>query len=326
MGAETAIGWCDATFNPLIGCTKVSEGCKFCYAESAFDHRLKFAKWGKQGTRVVTSEANWKKPLNWNRKQHDRQAWCSANSTEDAPPFRVFCASLADVFEDFEGQVIHSAGLPMFVMNEPNGHPYRWAAGWILDRMTAGRPLVMADVRKRLFRLIDETPEIVWMLLTKRPENIERMWPAFFPGGYIAEAGTMNQEGPRPNVWLGTSIEDQQTANERVPHLLKCKPLASKLFLSAEPLLGPIDLALAHLTKDRLPGWPEPCRVDWVIAGCESGPQRRPMQLGWCESMLAQCKEKGVAFFMKQMEIDGKVETDVAKFPEPLGVQEFPGT
>jgi protein gp37 len=343
MAEDTKIGWCDATFNPWIGCSKVSAGCTHCYAERDFDHRHKRAQWGSNGTRVLTSEDNWKKPLKWNRQQHDRQAWHSANCFSDAPTYRVFCASLCDIFEDWQGEIKNYHGDTMMIC--PNGH----VDGSVWEQTPQSiecsnecgadmLPMTIDDVRRRLFQLIDQTPELTWLLLTKRPENIERMWPTESDGhggklaamlfGKITDQGIEPAKGRlikrRDNVMLGTSVENQETANERVPHLLKCKPLASKLFLSAEPLLGPIDLALAHRTKGMLPGWPEPCRVDWVIAGCESGPQRRPMQLDWCESMLSACKEKGVAFFMKQMEIDGKVETDVAKFPASLRVQEFP--
>lgn len=195
---------------------KVSGGCTYCYAERDFDHRHKKAKWGLAGTRVLTSEDNWKKPLKWNRQQYDRWAWNSANCFSEAPTRRVFCASLCDNFEDWHGQVTHSSSVPMWGMKEPNGRPYRWAAGHVLDRPGAVRPLTLADIRRRIFRLIDQTPEIDWLLLTKRPENIERMWPAFLPGGYIAEAGSKNQGEPRSNVWLGTSVENQETDNERV--------------------------------------------------------------------------------------------------------------
>lgn len=321
MAESTKIGWCDATFNPWIGCSKVSAGCTHCYAERDFDHRHKKAKWGPSGTRVLTSQENWTKPLKWRWQQYDRQAWYSVNCFSDAPPYRVFCASLCDIFEDWQGEIKNHHGDTMMIC--PNGH----IDGLVWEQTPQAiecshecgadmRPMTMNDVRRRLFRLIDQTPELTWLLLTKRPENIADMWWSNVAAGGLS--------WKRDNVILGTSVENQETANERVPHLLRCKPLASKLFLSAEPLLGPIDLPRAHLTKGRLPGWPEPCRVDWVIAGCESGPQRRPMQLDWCESMLTACKKKGVAFFMKQMEIDGKVETDVTKFPESLRVQEFP--
>jgi protein gp37 len=313
MGEQTKIGWCDATWNPWRGCSKVSPGCARCYAER-HESRFGTVQWGPNGTRVVTTEANWKKPLKWNREQHDRQAWCSANSSDDAPPFRVFCASLADVFEDWEGQVGHSSGLPMYVMDEPNGHPYRWAAGHVLDRMTSGRPLTLADVRQRLFELIDQTPHLTWLLLTKRPENILRFWPG-------NSEHTPSQMTRRNNVWLGTTIESHNDAIVRVPKLLAVAHCAAKLFLSAEPLLSGVRLDEIACENT---AWPGTGQIDWLIAGCESGPQRRPMQLEWCDYLLRVCRQKNIAFFMKQMEIAGKVVTDVSEFPKELQVQEFP--
>ena len=102
--------------------------------------------------------------------------------------------------------------------------------------------------RREMFQVIDECPNLRLLLLTKRPENIGRMWPAYFPGGYVPEAGRMNREELRPNVWLGTSISNQATADRMIPELLKCRDLSPVLFLSAEPLLGPIDLGLSTAT------------------------------------------------------------------------------
>lgn len=316
MAQDTKIGWCDATFNPWIGCTKVSDGCKFCYAERDFDHRYKKAEWGKHGSRTVTSEENWRKPIRWDREVPHRKSG----------PYRVFCASLCDVFEEWDGFVSHSTGMPMWLSNKPNGHDYQWGAGHVLDNPADGRLLKLDDVRQRLFELIDATPYITWLLLTKRPENIIKMWPKVTGYRYLPEAGSLNEHPMfhRPNVWLGTSCEDQSTANERVPELLRCRDLAAKLFLSCEPLLGSIDLRTAHRTKDKLPNWPNPTRVDWVIAGCESGPKRRAMETVWAEELAEQCMLYGLPFFMKQMEIAGAVTTDARRFPESLQCQQFP--
>lgn len=158
----------------------------------------------------------------------------------------------------------------------------------------------MADVRRRLFDIIGRTPNLDWLLVTKRPENIGRMMPAYFPGGYIAEAGRMNQEGPRPNVWLGTSVENQATADERIPHLRKIP--AAVRFLSVEPLLGPVEFSnvtkradcVQQLGKRALDG------IHWVIAGGESGPNARPMHPEWVRSIRDQCQAAGVPFHFKQ--------------------------
>ena len=122
MGENTKISWCDATFNPWIGCEKVSEGCKHCYAEHGTTARVSLSRglplWGKDAGRQITSDANWRKPLQWNRA-----------AEKEGRPALVFCASLADVFEDREDLVEH---------------------------------------RRDLFALIDKTPNLIWLMLTKK--------------------------------------------------------------------------------------------------------------------------------------------------------------
>ena len=152
MGENSKIEWTDHTFNPWIGCQRVSHGCDRCYAEAMMDHRYHKVEWGPHGERKRTSEANWRKPRQWAK---------AARGTGVRP--RVFCASLADVFD--------------------NQVPDVW--------------------RSDLFDLIAATPELDWLLLTKRPENLVRMWPS----------------GDWPNVWLGTTCEDQEHFNERWPIL-----------------------------------------------------------------------------------------------------------
>lgn len=296
MGETTKISWTDATFNPWIGCSKVSPGCANCYAERDWDKRRHRATWGPMGTRSVTSEENWQNPLRWDRK-----------AAKEGKRVRVFCASLADVFEDWPGQVQHFSGVKMWLMNQPNGHDFCWGAGHVLDDPTSGRALKLSDLRHRLFRLIDQTPHLDWLLVTKRPENIMAMWPNRPCGsakvcsrgdGIVCAADSCDLETGvmagthRPNVWLLTSTEDQQRADERIPELLKCRDLAPVLGVSAEPLLGPIDL---RLMKYRITP-----RLDWVITGGESGPNARPCHPDWVRSIRDQCQEAGVAFHHKQ--------------------------
>lgn len=329
MGEATKIEWTDHTFNPWRGCSKVHTGCKNCYAEtqSKRNHGV-LGIWGEQGTRVVASESMWREPLKWN-----------AVADAEGVRRRVFCASLADVFEDFEGWVLDSSGAVVwwcddcrvFARSGDSSH----GACCAHCGSGHGRQATLADVRLRLFRLIDATPHLDWLLLTKRPENIRGMWPPYFPGGYIAEAGAMNQAGPRPNVWIGTSISDQETADKAVPELLACRDLAPVLFLSAEPLVGPIDL----LIDGECSSWacrecgsrdvdPDLCvspgdvgtygcrscgyvgggddaqwksLIDWVIVGGESGPKARRCDPDWVRSLVQQCQAANVPVFVKQM-------------------------
>jgi len=309
MGKTTEIQWADATFNPVRGCAKVSAGCKFCYAET---HEARFGqvKWGPNGTRLITSDNYWKQPLKWNREHAERQQeiWENHGPTLSRP--RVFCASLSDIFEDWNGPILDSKGRDLWI--DESGH-------WVTDDGLPGfayrkRTVTMNDVRARLFDLIDKTPFLNWLLLTKRPENILSMWddmPRGFPHKH------------RPNCWLGTSIENQEYANQRIPQLLQCREIAPVLFLSAEPLLGPVDLrniqiarsdcyagpdAIADDLLDSLTG--ETCsgetgcvvsddgpKIDWVISGSESGSNARPANPDWFRSIRDQC---AVAFMHKQ--------------------------
>lgn len=247
MAEGTKIEWADHTFNPWIGCTKVSPACDHCYAEG-WAKRFKGLEWG--GERRRTSAANWRQPLKWNR---EAAAFRAAHGR--AP--MVFCASLADVFD--------------------NQVPAQW--------------------RQDLWNLIDQTPELVWLLLTKRPQNIVRMLPR--PVWY--ENNAMHWGEGWPNVWLGTTVENQAEADRRIPHLLGVP--AAKRFLSCEPLLGPVDLTAIPRTQAE--GFMRPLdgrfnRIDWVIAGGESGLQARPSHPDWFRGLRDQCADAGVPFFFKQ--------------------------
>jgi protein gp37 len=307
MGENSAIEWTHHTFNPWIGCTKVAEGCTHCYAE-AFAKRYGKANWGPNGTRVKTSDANWRKPIKWNREAE------AAGERR-----RVFCASLADVFEDWDGRILTTAE-----RDEETGEPT--VAWWTPDMGVVGagqthtgplppadRPATMNDLRRDLFNLIDATPGLDWLLLTKRPENIWRMWP---DARHMPAGDPYRLDGYRPNAWLLTSIATQADADKNVPELVKCRDLVPVLGLSAEPLLGPVDLlAIADLDEwkyDSLRNWrwrklrPDSPRhkneggIDWIIAGGESGHGARPMHPDWARSIRDQCAAAGVPFFFKQ--------------------------
>ncbi len=258
MSKNSKIEWTDHTFNPWIGCTKVSGGCVNCYAETLMDTRYKRVQWGINGTRSRTSANYWRQPLAWNQ---------AAESAERRP--RVFCASLADVFED-------RAEL------EP----------W----------------RTELLILIEQTRNLDWLILTKRPKNVKRMimFAGYDPEVYLHR---------NPHVWIGVSVEDQQRADERIPLLLDIP--ARVRFLSMEPLLGPVDLA------ERGRGWlfvnelanGNRTGIHWVIVGGESGHNARPMHPDWARLIRDQCRAASVPFFMKQM---GGKQKPFAKIPDDL--------
>ena len=280
MADQTEIEWCDSTFNPWIGCTKVSPACDHCYAAVSTPARTCNIAWGAGQPRRRTSPANWKLPLRWNarpflecpachwrgeaKEAHWEGTACPRCSGDPEPVRRrVFCASLADVFD-----------------NEVDP---QW--------------------RAELFALIQATPNLDWLLLTKRIGNAHQM----IGESLIRIAGGVDllPTWPWPNVWLGATICNQAEADRDIPKLLAAP--AAVRFLSMEPLLGPVDLRLmraAPLSAGDGPG--ALCRASdrlglhWVIAGGESGPNARPMHPDWARILRDQCASAGVPFLFKQ--------------------------
>ncbi len=320
MAENSKIEWTTHTFNPWIGCEKVAPGCTHCYAE-AFAKRTGGAKWGAGGTRIKTSAANWAKPLKWNKQAECLRTFdCANGDHSDACPQknrpRVFCASLADVFEDWRGAILDHKGNQLLVCctcgalhaGDAASDQESCQCGRFKQRMEWAS---MEHVRRELFKLIDATPNLDWLVLTKRPENIRRM---LVPYSLEKVAGHVSQnEGDgrriikRRNLWLGTSISEQATADGNVPHLLACRDLSPVLFLSAEPLLGEVSLAnyfpsiaKSQVAADQLPYYNAHFRIDWVIVGGESGHHSRPMHPDWVRSLRDQCQATGVPFLFKQ--------------------------
>lgn len=256
MAENSTIEWCDHTFNPWEGCQKVGPGCDNCYAEARDLRFTGGTHWGPNAPRRLTSQANWAKPIKWNREA----------AASGARP-RVFCASLADVFD--------------------NAVDPAW--------------------REDLWRLIAATPNLDWLLLTKRPSNIGKMLPTFAHWG-----------NGWPNVWLGCTVVNQSEVDRDIPKLLAIP--AAVRFLSIEPLLGPVDLRFAfsdirtaccHKCGFRTNAIGGTCSndgtilrgdigIDWVIVGGESGPHARPMHPDWARSLRDQCAAAGVPFLFKQ--------------------------
>lgn len=269
MAENSKIEWTDHTFNPVRGCTKVSPGCLNCYAERLVCNRLK-GEWGPGAERKVASEAMWKEPVKWNKAAKEAARDWSARArihgiAAGLEPRRprVFCASLADWLD------------------------HEWPT----------------HARVRLLNLIEATPNLDWLLLTKRPEA----WNA-----RLLECASQSPlalrwldcEAPN-NVWVGTSVEDQTRADQRIPELLYIP--ARVRFLSMEPLLGPVDLRPFDPTmKCRLPvswllsGCSEE-RIDWVIVGGESGPGAREFCIDHAADIVSQCEKAGVPVFVKQL-------------------------
>ena len=285
MADTTKIQYTDYTFNPWVGCSKVHVGCKNCYAET-FGKRFG-VQWGPNGTRRKTSAANWRKPLAWNRK------------AEAAGVRGRVMFTLGDPFEDWGGPIV-DAGRERLTRTQATGHKplgpeeslppdWEWAT--------------MDDLRHDLFDLIDRTPNLDWLLFTKRPENIQGMWPnVTLPT--IATDGT-SKPGTyfRPNVHLIYSASDQETLEAGLPHLLKCRDLAPVLGLSLEPLLGPISLNGFGTDVNPVTGQTAPTGAyhPWVAVGGESGRDARLCNIAWIRSVVEQCKAADVPCYVKQI-------------------------
>ena len=222
MAENSGIEWTHHTFNPWIGCTKVSPACDHCYAE-AWDNRFGGERWGPHAARTRTK--TWGNPVKWQKR-----------AQAEGVRYRVFCASLADVFDN------HKSILP----------------AW----------------RRELWELIRQCPDLDWLLLTKRPQNIVRFLPDDWGDGYR-------------NVWLGTTAENQVEWDRRWPHLANAP--ARIRFFSCEPLLGPIEMRGGG-------------QLHWMITGGESGVNYRPANPDWFRSLRDQCAMLDVPFLFKQWE------------------------
>jgi protein gp37 len=278
MAQRSSIEWTDATWNPVRGCSRVSEGCRNCYAEliaarfsgpgQAYEGLARRTKAGPRWTgRVQLVERHLEDPLRWRDGR------------------RIFVNSMSDLF--------HEA---------------------LTDEQI-----------DRVFAVMQAAPQHTFQVLTKRPARMLDYVRGSADRVRASGEDLATQHGwchahedapwPLPNVWLGTSAEDQATANERIPLLLQTP--AAVRFISAEPLLGPINVELAccacpwpadalqtrHLLSCPCARYPLPRNIplDWVIVGGESGPGARPMNLAWARAIVAECRADSVAVFVKQM-------------------------
>lgn len=226
MAENSGIEWTHHTFNPWIGCAKVSAACDNCYAEAWDARGLQGlpSRWGPHADRTITK--TWGNPVKWNRE-----------AARLGVRYRVFCASLADVFDN------HKSIQP----------------AW----------------RKALWKLIGETPNLDWLLLTKRPQNIPKMLPDDWGDGYR-------------NVWLGTSTENREEMLRRGAALARVPAVVR--FWSAEPLVGDLGAIPAEIMPS------------WIITGGENGKDFRPVDPDWFRSIRDQCASAGVPFLFKQWE------------------------
>ena len=293
----TKISWCDETWNPVTGCSKVSEGCRNCYAAQLAPrlaamgqtHAYTDLPWTKPNAaeNVKLHPDRLEMPLRWKR------------------PRRVFVNSMSDLFHELI--------------------PFEF-----VDRVFA----VMALAPQHTFQVLTKRPERMAEYLSHEDRKlyvldalcrmaVERQHtpPIKQVVGYLMRGdlvwASLTEKWPLPNVWLGTSVEDQRAADERIPHLLRTP--ATVRFLSCEPLIGPVDLMKEwdvplHELADPNPG------IHWVIAGGESGPGHRALDHAWMRSLRDQCADAGVPFWAKQ---DSGTRSEI-ELPEDLRIRHFP--
>ena len=288
MAEQSKIEWTDHTFNPWEGCQKVAPECEHCYAEAMNIRFTGGANWGPKAPRRRTSAQNWNKPRRWNAQA---DAFFGAHGRKQ----RVFCASLADVFD--------------------NAIDPAWSAD--------------------LWMLIRECVQLDWLLLTKRPQNIAKMlpfdwgdgWPHVWLGTSAGTQKTADQNIPHllatPAMrrfvscepMLGT-VDLTRLAMRNIFRGIRDvdDPYLPKHFFDA--LTGQFDIHPIHNAE---PNWG---KLDWVICGGESGPKARPMHPDWAHSLRDQCRDADVPFFFKQW---GEFEADQVGPEQTQSSQHPPG-
>lgn len=335
MGDKTGIQWSDATWNPVTGCTKVSQGCKNCYAEGVAERfwedqyepivcprcagseqpnvcRLCDGRGEipRRFTDVMCHEDRLDQPLRWKR------------------PRRIFVNSMSDLFHE----------------DVPDG---------FIAQVFA----VMAAASQHTFQVLTKRPERMKRLVSSGPDAITVEWDILAERRYGHDCGRY----PLPNVHLGVSVEDQATADERIPLLLDTP--AALRFVSYEPALAGVDLdrwvfnrrkSIRHAmygpmacNEEQADAIVDPV-LDWIIVGGESGPKARPFDLAWARQTVKQCRAAGVPVFVKQLgarpvddvkggpigsgnagiwrnvQLRKRKGDDPSEWPEDLRVQEFP--
>lgn len=244
MGENTSIEWAKHTGNLWWGCQEVHEGCDQCYAR-VFDKRVGGAHWGAHAPRRII-ESVWANFTSWQKK-----------AAAAGEVHRVFVGSMMDIFEVSRPTVT--------IKGEATG-------------------IKTGALRDRFFnKVVPASPNLLFLLLTKRPQNIRRMVPPEW------------LTNPPANVMYGYSAVNQKTADQGIPHLLA---VPGRHFLSCEPLLGPLDISFYFESHDIGADYTQ--ALSWVICGGESGHKARPMHPDWARSLRDQCQAAGVPFHFKQ--------------------------
>jgi protein gp37 len=269
MGAKTGISWCDSTWNPIRGCSRVSEGCRNCYAESTA-YRFSGSGQPYEGLAVLKNgHASWTGQVEFVEKHLlDPIHWRT--------PRKIFVNSMSDLFHEN-----------------------------VTDDMRDKIFAVMALCPQHIFQVLTKRPERMLEYFSAFGSGRLDVRSALIGSQFIhikpKDGPVYEWTGlPLPNVWLGVSVENQAAADERLSILAKT-PCRVR-FASCEPLLGPLDIT-RWINRDAIReaggSWTSE-QVDWIIVGGESGPNARPMLSNWADDIRKQCEAARVAFFFKQ--------------------------
>lgn len=266
---DTGIVWTDQTWNPLRGCSHVSPGCDHCYAERM---AARFAAEGQPYFGVINTDV-----CHGHGRWNGRVRLVEERLTDPLrwrKPRRIFVNSMSDLF-----------------------HP--WVPDEWIDRIF----VVMALASKHTFQILTKRPDRMAQYLGRH--DICLRWQERI--AYMADGDIDVDEAIQwtrkwlPNVWIGVTAENQETADERIPLLLHTP--AALRFVSVEPMLGPVDLC--HAAFNGADSFSAMAGIDWVIVGGESGAGARPMHLDWVRLLLDQCQAAAVPFLFKQMLVQG---------------------
>lgn len=310
MGVVTGISWTDSTWNPISGCSMVSKGCMNCYAEKI---AARFS-WAPDYSKHPGPYFGLVKDGKWNG-QVDFSEHSLLVPLKWKKPRRIFVNSMSDLFHE----------------NVPDE--------WI----------------DKIFAVMALAPRHTFQILTKRPKRMLEYFSAYHASvveltrarlaidrcSAEMNGGSFHGNGwPLPNVWLGVSVEDQETADERIPLLLQV-PAAIR-FVSYEPALAPVNfrLGIYQLVSGGSQGI-SLVGLDWIIVGGESGPNARPFDFVWARQVISQCRASETKCFIKQlgskargplgqapyseaMNLKDRAGADPSEWPKDLRVQEFP--
>lgn len=302
MGDKTSIEWTDATWNPITGCSVVSPGCTNCYAMKLAGTRLR-----NHPSRAGLTQDT-KTGAVWNGQVRFNEQWA------DAPlrwrrPRMIFVNAHGDLFH--ESVTDEQIDRVFAIMAIADWHTYQVLTKRA-DRMREYLSRRTVEIKADLFR------STMARALVRASADAGHLLPGNAvlllldnDASWRANPASIRRtpSWPLRHVWLGVSVEDQRRADERIPHLLRTP--AAVRWLSCEPLLGhvdiawalshPIEIAAGFLARGHFsPGLETLRRLDWVVAGGESGAGARPMQPDWARSLRDQCEATGTAFFFKQ--------------------------